>query len=88
MKTALAAVTLSVSVAACVGTAPPVASPDTAINHDGSVKYRCIENSPPPGYQGPVSPYSGSCVKESKVPMVAPAGSHDYSRGLPPHPVR
>ncbi|CAA7620220.1 exported hypothetical protein [Magnetospirillum sp. LM-5] len=87
MKT-LSALTLVLSLAACVGKAPPVASPDKAINQDGSVKYRCVENSPPPGYQGPVSPYSGSCVKESALPAVAPAGSHDYSQGMPPRPVR
>jgi hypothetical protein len=82
------ALAIMLSLAACVGTAPPVASPDKAINQDGSVQYRCVENSPPPGYQGPVSPYSGSCVKESDIPLVAPAGSHDYSQGLPPRQVR
>ncbi|WP_156520833.1 hypothetical protein [Magnetospirillum moscoviense] len=86
--TRLRALILIMPLAACVGSAPPVASPDKAINHDGSVKVRCVENSPPPGYQGPVSPYPGSCVRESAVPAVPPGGSHDYSQGMPLRPVR
>lgn len=72
--------------AGCDGSAPMVQSPNKALNQDGG-RGRCIDNEPPPGYAGPVSPYAGGCV-EGTAPVAAPAGSHDYSKGMPVRVVR
>lgn len=72
---------LTLLLAACDGSAPRVQSPDTALNQD-RVQGRCLDNDPPAGYTGPVSPYSGGCI-EGPAPVMAPAGSHDYSTGMP-----
>lgn len=85
MKRVLA---LALLLAACDGSAPMVQSPSAALDRDGTTGRRCIDNSPPAGYAGPVSPYSGSCMPDGSGPKVTPAGSHDYSTGLPPRVVR
>ncbi|WP_291724306.1 hypothetical protein [Magnetospirillum sp. 64-120] len=74
---------LALLLSACEGSAPPVQSPDAALNQPRP----CTDvNTPPPGYQGPVSPYS-RCADTSPV-RVAPSGVHDYSTGQPPRAVR
>jgi hypothetical protein len=88
MMKRFAAIAMVLLPAACGGSAPPVDNPSKVLNNDGMVKYRCIDNSPPAGHQGPVSPYGGSCVPESSLPGVQPPGTFDYSKGQPPRAVR
>jgi hypothetical protein len=77
------------ALAACAGSAPPVDDPSKALNNDGLIRQRCIDNTPPPGYQGPVSPYSGACGPQPGTPAARqPAGTFDYSKGQPPRAVR
>jgi len=78
------AILLPLLLAACGGTAPRVQSPSAALNQPQP----CRDiNAPPPGYQGPVSPYSLGCA-ETALPRVAPDSVHDYSTGQPPRAVR
>lgn len=68
----------------CGGQAPPLASPDAALNQPRP----CQDvNTPPPGWRGPVSPHGLGCAGEN-LPAVAPSGVHDYGRGQPPRAVR
>lgn len=67
---------------ACDGAAPPVQAPPAL-----GIITPCTSNAPPPGYQGPVSPYAGSCAPAWTV-APKPAGVHDYSQGQPPRAVR
>lgn len=74
---------LALLLSACEGSAPPVQSPDAALNQPRP----CADvNTPPPGYQGQISPYS-RCADTSPV-RVAPSGVHDYATGQPPRAVR
>ncbi|MCA1908732.1 MAG: hypothetical protein LDL39_10265 [Magnetospirillum sp.] len=83
MKNRLARL-LPLLLAACGGTAPPVRSPDAALNQPQP----CADiNAPPPGYRGPVSPHSLGCA-DTTIRPVAPAGIHDYATGQPPRQVR
>lgn len=79
----LALALLALCLAACGGTAPAVQDPSAALGQ----KPACRDvNTPPAGYQGPISPYS-SCAETAPI-SVAPTGVHDYSTGAPPRAVR
>lgn len=73
--------------AACDGTAPRVQGPSAALGRETAHGWRCVDNDPPAGHAGPVSPYAGSCIPDSSTPQVVPAGSHDYATGMPPRVV-
>jgi len=75
---------LALLMSACEGSAPPVQSPDAALNQPRP----CTDiNTPPSGYQGPISPYRLGCADVSPT-RVTPNGVHDYSTGQPPRAVR
>lgn len=77
-----AVLVLAMIPAACAGSAPPVAPPPAL-----GTAPACTANAPPPGYKGPVSPFTGPCPV---VPTAAPRpdGVWDYSQGTPPRAVR
>lgn len=77
-----AALVLTLTVAACGGTAPAVAPPPAL-----GTAPSCTANAPPPGYTGPVSPFAGPCPAPAMM-APRPDGVWDYSQGSPPRAVR
>lgn len=77
-----AALVLPLALAACGGSAPAVA-PSPALGTPPT----CTLNAPPPGYRGPVSPFTGPCPLPAMM-APPPDAVWDYSQGAPPRTVR